>query len=247
MFKYNATVMKSFQKRICLAITTIAVGMVLPTLGLQAQVLNIPKQPAVESKPIELEGIVVERKKYSFVVNSGDQQYQVKIPNSGTLALRLRKPSFDLNKKAVSVEPIKENKSDPSVLKRVSYPLPDKLFIQARFDHKNQKQRILNAKVKRLNKYEIGPVAYPVSKNPLIIGGEIRSSDEGNALALVIDDQTNQTILGHQQARLVGLNITYLVPFETRVAIKGVLSDGKVIANSIEAWPIVAAKKLADR
>ena len=204
------------------------------------QVLQIPKPVTTGGEQVSLEGTVLETKKYSFVVESQGTRHTIEMPRHVKPSLRLHKPNFDLEHNRVTVEPMSAGQSNPANGgKRKVYELEEKLFIQVRFEHERQKNRIMSANTKRLNNYRISSRPSPDKNGKMMVSGQIRLAEDRATIQLLQPDGTaDPVILGHQNARLDNLNISHLLPGSTQVFILGTANGDRIVARRIEFWPI---------
>ena len=224
-----------------------------PGIG-HAQVLTPPEQ--VETKApvkVQFSGIVSQQKKYSFAVKADDRDYQVKWNPGATLTLRLNKPAYDFPNRTVKVVRVvsssdeKTGNASATEPGRISYKLPKTLFVEAKFEHVRQMQRIMQAKVKRINNYALSaedPGAEMPSETSLRIRGQLLPSDEAGIAKLKVNTEEFPVMLGHRGATMSGFNILDLEPDTTEVFVWGVLAEDAVVsADRIEFRPIVGEPK----
>ena len=216
-----------------------------------AQVLTPPEQPETKT-PVKLQftGLVTQQKKYSFDVKAVDREYQVQLAPGATVALRLNKPTYDFENRIVRVvrlEPgLDEQHPNASASEpaRSSYPLPEKLFVEAKFEHVYQMQRIMQAKVKRINNYVLlakDPGAEMPTETSLQIRGQLLPADQATTTKLKVNDEEFPVMLGQRDATMQGFTIVDLHPRRTEVFVWGVMGDDNVvIADRIEFQPIIA-------
>jgi hypothetical protein len=215
-----------------------------------AQVLT-PPAPLENQAPVKVQfkGIVTQQKKYSFDVKTEDRDYQVKLAPGATLILRLNKPTYDFSNRIVKVvrvapggneQAASDSDAEPG---RVSYPLPETLFVEAKFEHVRQMQRIMQARVKRINNYSLtekDPGAGLPTETTLRIGGQLLPADDPAVAKLKVDAEEFAVMLGQRGATLSGFNILDLPADSTEVFVWGFMGDDDVVsAERIEFQPIV--------
>lgn len=203
--------------------------------------------PAIAPEPTEqqIEGVVTDRKKYSFTVSHEGRQYTVKLANGAPVGLILNKPWFDWKRERVVVDevPYPEN-DDIESLKRVAFKLPAKeLFLIARFKNTEHMERIMAAGAKRLNFYLVTPndpgQHLPTHEQPFISGA--LAVQKNQQLRLNVLDQSFHVQLGFRSATLNGFSIAQLEPNKTHVFLSGIAGEfeNEIIASRIVFHPIL--------
>lgn len=197
---------------------------------------------------VVLSGVVVEQKKYSFVVQNGDQRSIVKLADQALVALRLNKPYFDWEAGKVIVEPvISSNRPNASTqpVTRVGYRLPAKqLYLISNFRSADHMKRMMTAKPKRINFYLIGPQdlgSHEPTEDELYLSGKLKTGGNDENVQLVTDQSTHSVKLGFREATMKGFSIADLKPYRTRLTLAGVRDreTGDLIASSVVFEPIV--------
>lgn len=212
------------------------------------QVLTLPAPAESNTVKTQFSGIVSQQKKYSFTVKSGDRDYEVKLAPGTKLILRLNKPTFDFTDRTVRVlrvvtgsnEQVENESAEPE---RMSYQLPEALFVTAKFEHVHQMQRIMQAKVKRINNYVLmpkDPGAEMPTESTLQIRGRLLPTEQADIAQLKVNDEEFAVMMGQRGATMSGFNILDLPVESTEVFVWGITEDdGVVSAERVEFQPIV--------
>ena len=216
------------------------------------QVLTPPeKTEVVATKAVSIEGVVSEQKKYSFRVKTGDKEFVVKPTANAIFTLRMNKPIYDFTNHRVRV--LKSISAFGSQLDsakkpgRVTFDLPQQLYVISRFDNPQQMERVMGQKVKRINNYLLASQhngdVHP-NESQMLIGGQLTPGGETTVANLKIEDKTYSVMLGHRNASMTGFSIIDLKPLATEVFVWGNSdSEGNVLANRIEFRPIEPIKE----
>ena len=208
---------------------------------------TITKTVAIAPKPIQIQGMVTGRKKYSFTVKHGTTEYQVKLADGAPVGLKMNKPWFDWDNEQVVVDAMNftsgSNPIAATPAKRVAVKLPAKqLFLISRLGDPAKMKETMSADVKRLNFYLVTPEDpgehLPTAKEPFISGA---LSVKDKKTQVEIDGQTMPVMLGFRYATMNGFSINHLEPNKTQVFLTGVWSDGEseILATRILFEPVV--------
>lgn len=220
--------------------------------------LRAQSPPSVETNAtseVLIEGLVTERKKYSFKVKQGDTEYDVKLASGTPIGLKMNKPWFDWKHDQVVVDNVPfPNDAELKSTKRVAIKLPAKdLFLISRFSDAEQMTQVMSANVKRLNFYLITPKDQehhlPTKDRPYISGS--LSIQKNQQVRLNVDEQSMPIRLGFRFATMNGFSIMQLEPDKTQVFIAGVPGENEndVIASRVLFQPVrvtdAPAKKIS--
>lgn len=211
---------------------------------------NLNASTEMELETFQVEGVVIERRKYSFVVKQDDQEFEVKVAPDTAIGLRMTKPWFNWEKGLVvvdSAEVAGDSKPDSTtvtktnVRKAVKLPA-EKLFLISRFLEQEQLDFFLETDDKRLNFYLVTPFDpgehMPTKAKPYISGALSVEADQ--SVRLNVEGKAIQVRLGFHDATMNGFTISQLVPEKTRVLLSGVgsMSARQITARSIVFEPI---------
>ncbi len=196
-----------------------------------SQGLDAPK-----STPIEIDGVVTQRQKYSFAVKALDRNYQVFIPNGTPILLRLFRPAFDLKQNRLRLElPISAADGKAKNNKVLEYALPNPLFVTAHFHSEERMAQFLSQEVKTVSNYTLSssiPIA--AEQTEWSLAGELSRGDADNHFLLRVGGQQHSVQLGPRNGRLDGFTILDLKPNVTNVFVNGEFDGDRVIARRIE-------------
>jgi hypothetical protein len=199
--------------------------------------------PANQPQPIRVEGIVVDQKKYSIKVKSGDKEYSVSLANGAAIGLKMNKPWYDWKNDQVVVDAVPfPAASDDVAKKRVPIKFPAKdLYLISRFADRATLNDVMSKNVKRLNFYLVTPEDQgqhmPTEKEPYISG---KLNVDKKDLKLKVDDSSLLIRLGFRFATMNGFSINELKPQTTQVFLSGVegKNPGEIVASRILFQPI---------
>ncbi len=202
-----------------------------------------------QPKPIQLEGLVTDCKKYSFTITRGKKQYTIKIADNAPIGLKMNKPWFDWENKQVVVDALKyDSESDTIDLKsksgkRKAIKLPsDALFLISRFGDKSKIKQFKTAKKKRLNFYLITPEDpgrnFPSEEKPFLAGP---MNVNNNVVEIDANGDPTPVLLGFRYATMNGFSIAQMEPNKTQVFLTGIVADNEseIIATRILFQPVV--------
>jgi hypothetical protein len=196
---------------------------------------------ATVPEAIRIEGLVIQRKKYSIRVKQDEQEFDVKLTDGVAIALKMNRPWYDWQNQQVVVDAIEDN-VPPADLKRVGIPLPaKKLFLISRLGNAKTMQATMANKVKRLNFYLITPEDtghhQPTEDEPFL-SGEL--TVENNNPHVVVNDKKLPIMLGFRFATMNGFSINQLKPNQTQVFLTGTRgkNDGEILTSRILFQPV---------
>lgn len=238
----------------------IGVVLCVCALGLSAQTNGqtpSTANPKIETapKPIQIQGLVTGRKKYSFTVKQDKTEYTVKLSAGAPVGLKMNKPWFDWNNDRVVVDamsfPTGSNPASANPNKRVALKLPaKKLYLISRLGDAARMKETMAAEVKRLNFYLVTPndpgQHFPTADEPYLSGG---LSVKDNKVRVDVNEQMLPVILGFRYATMNGFSIVHLEPNQTQVFLSGVLADGQreIQATSVLFQPVIVAQATTSR
>ena len=185
-----------------------------------------------------VDGIVKERKKYSFLIQGPERDYRVKLNSLTVVAARLVRPEVDWEKKTASVvipasAPDGKSKNN---LKTV-FPLPARLYFRNSFENDAARKQAVSQSPVPLSNFSLratpgkagwGDAEFPVMTGPLELAGDaglFQTTLEGKKVLL----RPDLSVL-----RVEGFSITDLKPGQTEVFINGKLVGDVVEAKRVE-------------
>jgi hypothetical protein len=202
---------------------------------------------------ILIQGLVTNRKKYSFTVTQDDTEYEVTLAKRIPIALKMNKPWFDWRNQQVVVDSVSfPNDPDENSKKRVGIKLPaNDLYLISRFSDADQMTQIMSANIKRLNFYLITPEDqghhWPTKDRPYISGS--LSIQKNQQPRLIVKDQSMSVRLGFRYATMNGFSIMDLEPNKTQVFLAGIPGDkeNEVLATRILFQPVRVSESPAEK
>lgn len=196
------------------------------------------------TREVRIEGLVTERKKYSFKIRQGATEYDVKLSSGAPIGLKMNKPWYDWKNDQVVVDSVVfPNNAQSKSNKRVAVKLPPgPLFLISRFSDSKHMTQIMSANVKRLNFYLITPENQgqhlPTQERPYIAGSlRIQKNQQ---VRLEIAEQSLPVRLGFRYATMNGFSIMQLEPNKTQVFIAGVpgSNENEILASRVLFQPV---------
>ena len=202
---------------------------------------------------ILIQGLVTNRKKYSFTVKQDDTEYEVTLANRAPVALKMNKPWFDWRNQQVVVDSVSfPNDPEESSSKRVGIKFPaEDLYLISRFSDAEQMTQIMEANIKRLNFYLITPEDqgqhWPTKDRPYISGS--LSIQKNQQPRLNVKEQSMPVRLGFRYATMNGFSIMDLEPNKTQVFIAGVpgTTENEILATRVLFQPVQVAESTAEK
>jgi hypothetical protein len=206
-----------------------------PLLPAEAQQAGTIASSEPEPKKRKIFGTVIEQRKYSLRIASGEEDLEVAVPDKVPIDQRLDKPRIDLASGVVLQELLGSQASGSSIPIEIQDTLPEQLGIAVEFAHLNERKRIMSENPKKLVRYRLLPLEQLPSdpENELLLTGKVLSVDERGQVVLQTSNEELLAELGNRDGRLGGRNIADLRPFETDVEILADQIDGKWVAQSV--------------
>lgn len=187
---------------------------------------------------IFFDGIVKERKKYSFTIQGADKDYNVKLNQLSVIAARLVRPSIDWSRKSATVAiPMSAPDGRSKNNRTVVYKLPGRLFFKNYFVDDVQRVGALSRNPVELKNFAItgepqqagvGDENVPVMSGELVVLNELgpfKTTIAGKEISIRPDLDT---------IRLEGYSIADLEPGTTEVFVNGNLKGGEIVAKRVE-------------
>lgn len=180
-------------------------------------------------------GVVTEQRKYSVRVASGNDDFEVLIPDKTPIDQRLDKPRIDLASNVVLQELLGSQEAGSAIPVEVQESLPEPLGIMAEFAHVNERRRTMSENPKKLVRYRLLPFDKLPSEpeNELLLTAKVVSVDEKGQLLLQTETEELLAELGNRDGRLGARTIADLRPFESDVELQADLIDGKWVAQNV--------------
>lgn len=187
-------------------------------------------------------GVVTQQNKYSIVVQSGDEEYAIKLPRTIPIARELVRPKFDLaNSKLQITLPCTGLGGDQSKNQVVEFSLPGKVYLVASFNTEKSFNDFISERADLINRYSLVETK-PDNLEPLQICGVLEQNENG--LYLATDTQRYAIKLGGRVSLLTGFSILDLKP-RTEVSVKAMQVDNEWVAQAIQ-FQIIPQQETAD-
>lgn len=164
------------------------------------------------TKPVEktIHGVVIEQKKYSIILRSGLETFQIKLPQRTPILRELIRPSLQLSESKLEFTlPCSGAGGDQSKNRTVELPLPEKVHLLASFNSERNLKAFLSGRSNTLNQYSLHQDAQPALKDHQLAGV---LSDSGSGLTLETVAGRFNVELGGRTSFLSGFTILDLTP-----------------------------------
>ncbi len=213
-----------------------------PSTGRQSDLLAI--RPALQSVNGRSEvarerilGTIIEQRKYSVRIASGEQDYEVFLPDGIPIDQRLDRPQLDFATGLLTQELIASQVEggEPGQQVSLKEPFPQPLGLQAEFAHQNERRRLLEREPKQVVRYRLLPFDQLTRLNPgeLELLAEVRPSTQPGKVRLEAAGQSYEVQLGSRDARLGGRTIADLKPLQTEVEIEAEWIADRWVAQEV--------------
>ena len=204
------------------------------TVQLTGQQLDVSSVNETAGEPVKLKGMVVETRKYSFRLDTGNQFLDIQVPNGLDLQFKLNKPFFDPVENTIRVQRDGLEGKDH----RIILPLKTPAFVRVEFNHATHRNRVLSQTPWRLNNYVVSHVPFTDDPTETYLDGElVHQQGEKQFRLKTGDGEIHPIVLGRHNARVSGHTILDLKPGETRVEVTVRKVNDKMRAESIWFWP----------
>lgn len=198
-----------------------------------------------------VDGVVTERKKYSFSVLGPEKIHQVKLDAQTTIAVRLIRPEFDFDKQKVTIVipgSAPDGRSKNNL--KVDFQLPEKLYFRGVFDSKSDWE-------KGRTEDPIGIPSLVLSKVPLAVGvtandkteltGEFIPTGKSNVFQTKLEGEPRSIRAQLQTVVVEGFSIMDLEPFASEVFVNGIQQEDGILAKRIEFVPLVKPSEIFEK
>lgn len=218
-----------------LALLWVGLVFLLPALDANGRQTPTIRPADQEPKKKKILGTVVEQRKYSIRVASGEDDIEVSVPDKVPIEQRLDKPRIDLASSVVLQELLGSQEPGATIPIEIQESLPDQLGIVVEFAHANERRRVMGENPKKLIRYRLLPLeAIPSApENDLVLTAKVTSVDERGQLTLQTQTEEIVAELGNRDGRLGARTIADLRPFECEVEIEADRIDEKWVAQTI--------------
>ena len=211
-----------------------------------AQSATKPASVKSQAKTTTISGKVVERKKYSLVIDDGKRNHQVVIANVGQVALRLIRPKIDFDRRLISV--VTADKSDEKSFRK-TFKFQGTLFVSNQFAHQKQYDRFQSMPTKRLTDFVVSKTKPDTSGNKFVIAGELKPGDKPRQYQLhsgggSTSKPMNVMLVADVSAgrgRMAGMQVTDIAAGD-KVIVQAQRVEDRWMAQSIEFQPSTATK-----
>ena len=181
---------------------------------------------------VRINGLVIDRKKYSFTVQSLDRQYEVSLPNGIPLMMKLNHPTIDLQDRKLSLTLMLSAPDGVAANDQIlSWSLPEPVYVYSEFADEQEKQEVLNQPVRTLDRFLLSPT--PLQRTPLTIGGELAAGRSPGQWFLDDNGAVYSIKLGTRRGLLTGFTIMDLKPLQTSVWVQGAMEGDRVVASRV--------------
>ena len=186
------------------------------------------------TKLIEIHGVVTQQRKYSIVVQSGLDEFEIKLPIRVPVQRELIRPELDFEHSKLSITlPCTGVGGIQKENKRVELPLPNPSYVRLIFENPTAKQAFLTGKNKRVAQYSLEELSKALNKmadGPNELSGLLIQS--GNELFIETDNGNLPLILGAKTNLLSGFSIADLVQ-DSEVSILALEIENQLVAQDV--------------
>lgn len=184
-----------------------------------------------DEKDRSIHGVVTQQNKYSIVVRSGDQSFEIKLPATVPITRELIRPEFDLNRSTLQMKlPCTGSGGDQSKNQVVELPLFEKIYLVATFSSEKNLTSFFNKQTNLINRYSLFD-SQPENLGPLQVSGELKQIDQ--EFVLETEVQKYPVKLGGRESLLAGFSILDLEP-GTEISVHAMFVEGEWIAQKIQ-------------
>lgn len=186
---------------------------------------------AADVDTVVVHGVVTQRKKYSIIVQSGQQQYEVKLPSTVPIARELIRPKFDfLNSQVQITLPCTGVGGDQSKNEVVDLALPNPTYLVASFKTPENRKAFQSGRTKTIGSFTLFKKPQTIDDDRKL-AGVLESSSDG--YSLVIGSSRLSVELGTKVNLLSGFTILDLEE-GVEVTLKADRVDDQWIAQRIQ-------------
>ncbi|MGI9517894.1 MAG: SGNH/GDSL hydrolase family protein [Pirellulaceae bacterium] len=209
------------------------------TLFLLIITATIPSMAQEASTPtvsggqeLMVDGLVIDRQKYSFTLQTGDRNYQVSIPNGTPILMKLTRPGIDLANRRLSMTlDLSSPDGDPQNNQALSWELPDPLYVSMQFRDQAERDRVYGQQVRNLDRFVLSSA--PPADGPMSFGGILINSQRPGQYMVDQQSQLYSVTLGRRRGLMSGFSILALKPGETSVLVQGRADGDAIVATRI--------------
>lgn len=192
---------------------------------------------AQEEVTRKLIGQVSQQRKYSIEIITSDGYQTIAVPASTPISQRLERPTWDWSNRVIRMELVgSAQNGDPEKNFQVEVPLPTPLFLEGRFAHQSEFERLWNRSERSVVRYRLTnePQSphWPGNGNEVLSGQVIDVGPEGQ-VELDLTEHRERVKLGDREAVLTGFSIVELLPHQTYVEIEADWQDDRWVAQNI--------------
>ncbi|MEM9412509.1 MAG: hypothetical protein AAGA30_15450 [Planctomycetota bacterium] len=203
------------------------------TYCLFGQTLHLSKIPDDTVHEVRLLGNVEQVNKYSFAMNIGETLKQIEIGQQTKFYLKCSSPRVDFDELELKVTVEGRPKSYQN------YPIKLPLYLECRFQHRKQLDRVMAMSPKRLSQFRVTNEVPVASRKDsmLFVRGQLLQSQIDRQLLLKVDDSTQCEVRLSKEGLWGGFNLSDLERCETKVLLRGTQEGDRTIAREIVFWP----------
>lgn len=212
-----------------------------------APVFAQENRPDSTQENLFVDGIVVDRKKYSFTVQGPDKEYTFSLNPLSRISARLIRPKFDWNQKTVTVTiPMSAPDGRAVNNQSVQYKLPSELHFRNRFESRPEQAAAISGTPIELRNFSITPSLESVAADGQTLTGRLKPTTELNIFETEIDGTTRSIRPQLNVVRLDGFTIMELQPDTTEVFVNYDVEEGMLVARNIEFVRLADRSKMAN-
>ena len=202
---------------------------------------EVPTQGVDGVESIQVEGLLKEKKKYSFTVAGADKDYEFRLDSTTVVAARIFRPVFDWTKLTVTgaiPASAKDGRFRNNL--KVAYRLASPIYFRHRFDSFQRFEELVAKTPVPLDRPELSKVPLlprsPDNDKP-VWSGELKSTSNEGVFEVQLGQSDKLIQPNWSTLVLEGFSLLDIKPYASDLFVDAKQVDGKWIAKRIEFSP----------
>ena len=210
----------------CIAILTCLSSVLVERCSL-AQVDSTDANPTVN-----INGLIIDRQKYSFTLQTLDQDYNVVIPNGTQPLMRLTRPQINFVTGKLTMDLFMSSPDGKEANnEKINVPLPNSLYLSQSFASEDDLIKFVEQPDKTFDQFVLS--ARPRGNSPTVISGQLTAGREPGQYVVDQAGQVHLAKLGARKGLFDGFSIVDLRPMETSAWVVGQRQGDSIVASQI--------------
>lgn len=185
-----------------------------------------------------VEGMLIDKKKYSFSISGPDQEHEFRLDASTVFAARISRPTFDWKNRTVEgiIPASAPDGRFPNNLK-VSYSLSEQIFFRHRFESAQEMKQLTSTSPIQLDRLVLSrtPLKAMVTKEERPVWtNELRVTADESFFETTLDYEPKKIKADWPLLILEGFSLLDLKPYESDLFVNAKKVNGKWIAKRVE-------------